>query len=59
MPEEFINKYVSLTPETWEIIRKIAALAENRRPVGIQAGMILKEYAEKWEAEQNEDKTVF
>jgi hypothetical protein len=52
MPEKFINKYVSVTPEVWDKIKKIAELPENRRPVGIQAGMILKEAADKWEGEK-------
>ena len=55
MPEqEFINKYVSVLPETWEKICKYAKRPENRRAPGHQAGMILKDFFDKLEAGQDE-----
>ena len=50
MPE-FINKYISVTPETWKKLREYSERPENRRPPGHQAGMILKDFLEKAEAE--------
>ena len=47
MPETFINKYISITPEAWQKLREYSALPENRRPPGHQAGMILKDFLEK------------
>lgn len=53
MPEneqEFINKNVSITPETWQKIRDYASRPENRRAPGHQAGMILKEFFDNLES---------
>lgn len=52
MPETFINKYISITPEVWQKLREYSALPENRRPPGHQAGMILKDFLEKVEKEK-------
>lgn len=53
MPETeiFINKYVSVTPETWKKLREYAEKPENRRPPGHQAGMILKDFLDNTEKE--------
>lgn len=46
MPEDFINKYISIEPDVWKQLKAYSRRPENRRQPGAQAGIIIKEFLE-------------